>query len=57
MDVEKKDKMTKEAIHDEEVKAQEPQPEVKDEEGNEEDSFVYKDQTFCIGDFVYIEPR
>ena len=57
VDIEKKEKMAKEILYDEEVKAQEPADSKEEKEEGSENSFVYKDQTFSIGDFVYIEPR
>ena len=56
--MEKKEKMVQEALHDEEAKLNEEKTDdkIKDDDDTE-DSFIYKDQMFSVGDFVYIEPR
>ena len=55
--MEKKEKMAQETQTDEESKEEKTEEKSKPEEEQSEDSIVYKDQTFTVGDFIYIEPR
>ena len=57
VELEKKEKQAVESQQDEESKTETPAEEKPKTDDDTEDSFVYKDQTFSVGDFVYIEPR